>query len=104
MVFTSMTELYFRDKIELGNKVMQDLNEIVGKVTPNLQQDITDSIVDVFSLIEAIHYHIDIHLIIEKKIQEARIESAKAMKENADLKIQNSELNRKLAEALEREL
>ena len=104
MVFTSMTELYFRDKIELGNKVMQDLNEIVGKVTPNLQQDITDSIVDVFSLIESIHYHIDIHLIIEKKIQEARIESAKAMKENADLKLQNAELNRKLAEALEREL
>lgn len=99
-----MTELYFRDKIELGNKVMQDLNEIVGKVTPNLQQDITDSIVDVFSLIEAIHYHIDIHLVIEKKIQEARIESAKAMKENADLKLQNAELNRKLAEALEREL
>ena len=104
MVFTSMTELYFRDKIELGNKVMSDLNEVVGKVTPNLQQDITDSIVDVFSLIEAIHYHIDVHIAIERKIQEARIESAKAMKENADLKIQNAELNRKLAEALEREL
>ena len=104
MVFTSMTELYFRDKIELGNKVMSDLNEVVGKVTPNLQQDITDSIVDVFSLIEAIHYHIDVHISIERKLQEARIESAKAMKENADLKIQNAELNRKLASALEREL
>ena len=99
-----MTELYFRDKIELGNKVMSDLNEVVGKVTPNLQQDITDSIVDVFSLIEAIHYHIDVHISIERKLQEARIESAKAMKENADLKIQNAELNRKLASALEREL
>lgn len=104
MVFTSMTELYFRDKIELGNKIMNDLNEVVGKVTPNLQQDLTDSIVDVFSLIEAIHYHIDVHLAIDKKIQQARIESAKVTKENADLKLQNAELNRKLADALEQSL
>ena len=97
-------ELYLREKVGLATKVMQDLNDIIERVTPDLQQDLTDTIVDVFNLQEAIHYHIDIHLVIARKVQKVRVENARLTKQNADLKLLLDESNRKLAQALERPL
>ena len=97
-------EMYLREKVALATKVMQDLNDVIERVTPDLQQDLTDTIVDVFNLQEAIHYHIDIHLVLARKVQEARVNNARLTKQNADLKLLLDESNRKLAQALERPL
>ena len=97
-------EIYLREKVALATKVMQDLNDIIERVTPDLQQDLTDTIVDVFNLQEVIHYHIDIHLVIARKVQKVRVENARLTKQNADLKLLLDESNRKLAQAFERPL
>ena len=83
---------------------MQDLNDMIVRVTPDLQQDLTDSIVDVFNMVEALHFHIDKHIVISKKIQEARVENARLQLQLQETKKQLQETNEKLVRALEQPL
>lgn len=94
---TPINELYLRDKVMLADKVMSDLNGYMNQCSPSLQQNISDSIVDVFNLQEALHSNIDLLNTIDRMIYEAQ-------RENYDLRTKLLEVQRdndKLHKALD---
>ena len=104
MIFTQTQELYLREKVELANKVMHEIGRVIPHCPVSCQNDLSDIIVDILSISEGLYYHIDVNIVLSRKIDEARSELIKLKTELHETKSELADTRGKLVRSLEQPL